>query len=154
MDVVTLKKNIVGLIDDLDEDVLKIVYNDVHAKQISQLTSKIDKTTVIYTAALNFVNVILGNLNRPQITDLVNFKKIPREELMQEVNKASLCYLQAQLFPPFDKKKCGIYKKTDGMVINALRGMCKTIGLKLCSGIKSNTTNHSRELNTIYSIVP
>ena len=39
--------------------------------------------------------------------------------------------MEKKLFKLFDKKKCGYYSKTDNIVLNCLRGMCKEMGLNL-----------------------
>ncbi|QKF94781.1 hypothetical protein QKU48_gp1323 [Fadolivirus algeromassiliense] len=84
-----------------------------------------------YKIALKLVNLILVNIGKEEVDDLTKFKDIDREDIIKDVNKKSLQDMESELFPLFNKKKVGYYRKTDGLVLNCLRGMMKDIGFEM-----------------------
>lgn len=93
---------------------------------------QIDKTTKQYQAALKYVNCLLGLLNKEPITDLTEFKKVDRLDIIKPEHKPTLNELHKDLFKHFDKIKCGYYcKNTPNFTLNILRGLCKQLGLEL-----------------------
>lgn len=88
----------------------------------------IDKDSDKYKVLLKLVNKILTNLNKAEVDDLTKFIHINREDIIKDINKDSLVAMENELFPLFDKRKSGYYRKTDGLVINCLRGLLKEAG--------------------------
>lgn len=84
-----------------------------------------------YKVALKLVNKILVNIGKEEIDDLIKFSGIDREDIIKEVNKKSLMEMEGELVELFTKKKLGLYRKTDGIVLNCLRGLMKEIGYQL-----------------------
>lgn len=99
-------------------------------KESVKVNKEIDKTTDKYKMALKLVNAILKNLNKDPIDDLTEFKDIDREDIIKDDNKKVLKDMEGELFNVFDKKKCGYYRKTDNLVLNTLRGICKEVGVE------------------------
>ncbi|ARF11542.1 hypothetical protein Klosneuvirus_1_399 [Klosneuvirus KNV1] len=95
------------------------------------ITQKISKDDDKYKLALKFVNVILKNIGKEEIDDLIKFKDIDREDIIKDVNKTSLDEMAKELFNHFDKKKCGYYRKTEAIVLNCMRGMMKEVGYEM-----------------------
>ena len=47
--------------------------------------------------------------------------------VIKDDNKKKLVSLEKELFKYFNKDKVGYYRKTDSLVLNCLRGMCKEL---------------------------
>ena len=90
----------------------------------------VDKNDPKYVIALQFLNHILTNNNKSQITDILDFKDITRQEILKQENLDKLNEMEPELYKNFDKMKCGYYRKTDNYVINFFRGMLKEMGYK------------------------
>ena len=121
-------------------------------KDTIKVTKEIDKTTDQYKMALKLVNAILKNLNKDQIDDLTDFKDIDREDIIKDDNKKLLKEMEGELFPLFNKVKCGYYRKSDNSVLNCLRGMCREIGLKMTYWERNIQKNSQVKTHTYYSI--
>jgi hypothetical protein len=87
-----------------------------------------DKNDPKYVIALQFINHILTNNNKPQIQDILDFKNITRQEILKQENLDKLNEMENDLYKHFDKMKCGFYRKSDNYVINFFRGMTKQLG--------------------------
>lgn len=94
--------------------------------------SNIDKTTEQYKVALKYVNIILKNCNKPEITALENFTKIPRKDILKQENIDALNNgLADEIFKYYDKTKLGFYRKyAPTYPICVLKGMIKSLNLK------------------------
>ena len=90
----------------------------------------VDKNNPKYVLALQFINNILTNNNKPQIQDILEFKNVTRQEILKQENLNKLNEMETELYKHFDKIKCGYYRKTNNYVINFFRGMLKEIGYK------------------------
>ena len=90
----------------------------------------VDKANTKYILALDFLNHILTNNNKPNINDILDFKDITRQEILKQENLNKLNEMETELYKHFDKMKCGYYRKTDNYVINCFRGILKEIGYK------------------------
>ena len=90
----------------------------------------VDKNDPKYVIALQFLNHILTNNNKPQIQDILDFKDITRQEILKQENLNKLNEMETELYKHFDKDKCGYYRKTDNYVINFFRQMIKELGYK------------------------
>jgi len=118
-------------IDKAVEQVVVRAYNEYLIEK-KKRESTIDKTTDKYVVLLKLVNKILENLGKPQITDVLDFRKIDRLDIIKEVNIQALVSMETEIFKHYDKQKCGYYKakkKRESYVLNCLRGMCRQIGL-------------------------
>jgi len=118
--------------------------------------NKVSKDSNKYKVLLKFINKILVNINKPEIDDLTKFVNIDREDIIKDINKDSLVAMEDELFPLFDKKKSGYYRKTNSLVLNCLRGMVKDTGLELKKISKDITTTingqNYRKTHMIYFI--
>lgn len=101
----------------------------------------VDKSDPKYISALRFINHILINNNKPEIFDILDFKDVTRQEILNQENLAKLNELEPELYKYFDKVKCGYYRKTDNYVINFFRGMLKELGYKALYNEIDKTVN-------------
>src|SRR5438477_7069284 len=90
-----------------------------------KLDNEIEKEK--YNIALEFINKILNNINKPKIKELTEFTNIDREDIIKEINIGTLKEMENEIFKFFNKKKCGYYRKTDALVLNCLRSMMKEL---------------------------
>lgn len=79
---------------------------------------------------LMLLNKILNNMNKKYINDLEEFKDILRTDILTDVNKQELINSEDIIFKYYDKHKCGYHRKTDKLLINTIRNMCKEVGYK------------------------
>ena len=85
-----------------------------------------------YKIALKLVNLILVNIGNTEIEVLTDFVNVDREDIIKDVNKVSLIGMENELFPLFNKKDSGYYRKTgNAFVLNCLRGLMKEMGYEL-----------------------
>jgi hypothetical protein len=98
-----------------------------------------DKNDPKYVIALQFINHILTNNNKPQIQDILDFKNVTRQEILKQENLDKLNEMENDLYKHFDKDKCGYYRKTDNYTINFFRQMLKEIGYKAIMEKKDKT---------------
>jgi len=129
---------------------LKMIYDD-----INKPADNTDKTTDKYKVLLKFVNKILANIGKIQITDLREFKEIRREDLIKDVCVKIYNDMEYELFECFDKKKCSWYtrKSVRYYVITFLRSAAKDVGLKLKLHEKCTHKGKLIVKYTIYSFV-
>ena len=110
-----------------------------------------------YKVTLKLINKILQNIGKEQVDKLEDFKEIDREDIIKENNKTSLTDMESELFPLFNKKKVGYYRKTDALVLNCLRGMMKELNYDFTKTKKdiSETINGKSYKRThyLYSII-
>jgi hypothetical protein len=99
----------------------------------------VDKNDPKYILALQFLNNILTNNNKPQIQDILEFKDITRDEIIKQENLNKLNEIETELYKHFSKMNCGYYRKTDNYIINFFRGMLKEIGYKAVTIKKDRT---------------
>ena len=116
----------------------------------------VDKNDPKYIIALQFLNHILTNNNKPQIQDILDFKDFTRQEILKQENLDKLNEMEPELYKHFDKVKCGYYRKSDNYVINFFRGMIKQLGyspivVKKDKTIQINDENY-RKTFLIYHI--
>jgi hypothetical protein len=118
-----------------------------------KIAKNIDKTTEKYKVALKLVNSMLKNMNKPQITDLTEFRDINREDIIIDANKQLILDMGDEIWAHYDKNKCGYYRKTPAWALNILRGMMRELGLCLSNGKKEKTTSVGvRKLFILYTI--
>ena len=100
-----------------------------------------EQYNIKYNLVLQLINKILVNIQKPEITDLIQFTDIQRETLLNESNLAIIESMESELFKYFDKTKCSYYRKAEtknNHIINCLRGLCKQIDYKMNSKEKGN----------------
>jgi hypothetical protein len=118
---------------------------------------KTDKESNKYKLMLKLVNKILVNINKPQIDDLTKFIDIDREDIIKETNTKILDDMADELFEEFNKSSSGYYRKTNAIVLNCLRGMCKELGFQFNHKRKekSETINGKsyKRTHLLYSMV-
>lgn len=120
------------------------------------MAQNIDKADPKYQAALIFVNAILKNLNKPEITDLTDFRNIYRCDIITDENKAVVDKMSDILFKEnvFDKKKCGYYRRkhVQNYILTLLRYICSELGLKLTITEKKTQKENIAKKHMIYTI--
>lgn len=105
----------------------------------------VDSYNIKYGLALKFVNKILVNAGKPEITQLTDFKDVIRQEIMTEINLQSLNDMENDIYKYFDKVKCGFYRKSDNYIINCLRGIMKQINFSIILTKKDKTVSINGE---------
>lgn len=92
---------------------------------------------------LKIINKILKNLNMNGINDLIEFKKINRDDILNEQNKKIANEMENEIFGPFNKTKCGYYRRDNKQyILNLLKGMIKEVGYAL---IKRNKDRKNKD---------
>jgi hypothetical protein len=134
-----------------------IIYTTLEMDNNNINTNKKDeRTTDKYKVALKLINKILTNIDKDNIDDLTKFVNIDREDIIKNINKESLISMESELFPLFNKKNSGYYRKTNSFVLNCLRGLMKEIGYGLYKsqkGVMETIEGKSYErTHMIYSI--
>jgi len=147
--------------DSLLDAVLNIIYNNVLEKDKlinPSIIQKIERMVESYNKEvilLKLLNKILINSDMPTIDNLFDFKLFPRKNLLADKNIAVIEEMKKEIFGPFDKEKCGFYRRkaTKGYVVVLLRAMAKEMGHIFVSKQTSN-----KDLNKgqyyIYSLEP
>lgn len=125
-------------------------------KKTTQDNGVVDKNTEKYKVALKFVNKILVNIGKEEIDDLTKFKDIDRDDVIEDINKTTLEEMEEEVFKYFDKNGCNYYRKTNGLVVNCLRGMMRQLGLSMTSVKKDITSTINgkkyRKSHMFYSV--
>ena len=97
----------------------------------TKVCERVGKDSEKYRVALKFVNRILVNIGKEEVDDLTDFVGVDRDDIIKDVNKKSLEEMEGEIFPLFNKLKCGYYRKTGSFVLNCLRGILKEIGFEM-----------------------
>ena len=106
-----------------------IITAPINIKKIKEPVQKVGKDHIKYIVLLKLLNAIFVNIGRNPIDDITQFVSISRDDIIKDVNKISLENMESELFPLYDKVKCGYYRKNaEGLVLNVIRGMVKQIG--------------------------
>jgi hypothetical protein len=112
----------------------KIIKNEIVVKKVVN-ENQIGKNSDKYKVALKFINQILKNLNKTEITDLTEFKGISRLDIIKEENVKSMEDMYDEIFAKnaFDKKFLGYHRKKviKNYILTVLRYMCIDLGLKI-----------------------
>lgn len=101
----------------------------VRSKKIS--TEKVSKENDKYKVILKLINKILVNLEKPEIDDITQFVNIDREDVIKEKNCQVMTEMEPELFPLFNKDKCGYYRHTQYRILSILRCCLKDMGYEL-----------------------
>ena len=126
-----LKKDSFDKISDKD---INRLYNKIIQKKENKVKNPtniiiVDTTSAKYKIFLKFINKILVNIDKDEIDDLTQFKHINRVDIIKSENKIVLDKMAPKIFKHFNKQKCGYYRKTNFMVSNVIRGMCKELNV-------------------------
>ena len=136
---------------DLTDKQVDILYDSLNnnndpAKK-PKTTGKIKKITKLkaqnndprYIVLLKFINIILTNLGKTNINDLLQFKDVDREDIIKQINKDSLVSMYNELFEYFSKLTCKYYRrdKIDNYILTFLRSTCSEIGFNFINKKKS-----------------
>jgi hypothetical protein len=91
---------------------------------------QIDKTSEKYKVALKFVNKILVNIGKTEITDLIEFKNINKNDIVKEDNMKYVTEMSDEIFKYYDKVRCGYYYKNRSKryILRIIEAMCEDIG--------------------------
>ena len=82
-------------------------------------------------------------MNKPEITDLIEFKDIVRQDVITEANYKTVEEMENNIFKYFDKAKSGYYQKKragDNYTINFLRGLLRQINYEMVHTEKDIST--------------
>lgn len=103
---------------------------------------------------LKFVNKILANSGLAPITILIDFKKINKNDIVNDKNRLIIDEMETEIFGPFSKTKCKFNRKNGQFIINTLKGMLFDIGYELEKATKDKkNTDGSREWIINYTII-
>ena len=110
---------------------------------------------------LKFLNKMLVNLEKEKINKVTDFKKIDREDILEQ--KSVFASMENDLFLHFDKIKCGWYRRnyTRDYNMTFFKKAIELLGYKLVSNKKSMPCKINGKINgkkislthTFYSIV-
>jgi hypothetical protein len=106
-------------------EVKEVIEKKIVEKKVIQKADMNDKK---YIVLLKLLNAILANIGKDPITEITQFVDISRIDIVKKENVETLKAMEDELFPLYNKVKCGYYRQTDGLVHNCLRGMIKQIG--------------------------
>jgi hypothetical protein len=142
---------------DIPDNYVDLLYKSIvkktNVKPIVQ-SVPVDKTTAEYKVTLEFVNKILKNMKKDPIDDLTKFVDIDRLDIIKSQNLIVLENMKKTIAKAFDLKACGYYRKTESRVLNCLRGMIKTVGLKLVFSKRDITNDDGfRRTHCFYTIM-
>ena len=101
---------------------------------------------------LKFSNKILENIGKLLITDMTEFKNIDRADIVKDINKQTLTIMEKEICEIFDKTKCRLYAKTNGIVMNCFRAMVKDVGLTLTISKKCISKNTVMKTHYYYTV--
>ena len=111
-----------------------------------------------YIVLLKFLNIILTNINKPNIKKLEEFKNIDRLDIIKEENEKSLNDMEDEIYKHYDKAKCGWYrrKSTKSYILTFIRYACNIIGYSFQYNQKDIITRinkrNMRDTHIIYYI--
>lgn len=92
-----------------------------------------DDNTKKYNLILRYVNDILKNIQKDEVTELTQFKGVSREDLMDEKHEAIFEKYKKDIFTLYDKKKIGYYRRKEVQYyfLTFLRYALRDVGYKL-----------------------
>jgi hypothetical protein len=115
-----------------------------------ELVSDNDKKQQV---ALNLLNAILKHLNKPEITNLTEFHKTDREDLIKpEITKIIESY-KDDLLQYFDKNVFYRRAAIKGFPLAMIRSICKILDHKFTYKVKNKTKNSYVTKHMMYFIV-
>ena len=117
--------------------------------------SNVDKTSAKYQLVLKFVNTILTNMGKPNITDLTQFKDIDRDDILNEKNKEYYEEHEKEYLDNFGKEATGYYRRktTKNYILTFFRGIVDDVGLELIVSHKNIIVKTKIRTHMIYSII-
>jgi len=146
------KLKLLQLDDDikLSDEYVDILYNKLKTKlkkeEIKPTLPKLktNNDDPKYIVLLKFVNQILTNINKPNITALEQFENIDREEIIKPINMETFSNMENEIFEHFDKVKCGWYSrnKLKNYILTFFRYACGILGYSF-TYISKNTMSKS-----------
>lgn len=108
-----------------------------------------------YKLILLYVNSILQNISKSEITDLTHFKDISRDELLIDTNEKVFEKHEKEIFKYYDKKKIGYYRRkyVQNYFLTFLKYSLRDIGYKITYREQKTQENKIVKITTYYSIV-
>lgn len=142
-----------------EEDVLSSKDSDNEM----DVDADIDLENKKHILILKYVNGILKNAGKEEITNLTDFVRVDREDIINDKNLKLFNDMANELFEVFDKKKCNFYyfKFKDGVIVesnkctplNVLRNIVKDTDLYTITTNRVDVfKNKRRKTITTYSI--
>jgi hypothetical protein len=103
---------------------------------------------------LKYVNGILKNAGKDEITKLTDFISIDRVDIIKDVNIQFVNNMTDELFEVFDKKKCKFYPKVKGLPLTLLRNLLKNTQTYILDRQgKEVYEGRARRATTLYTIL-
>ena len=105
-----------------------------------------NQNEIKYNLILEFVNKILSFNNCPNITNLLDFKDVPRETMISDECLKFTEEMENDVFKYFDKNKSGYVNKKRSIKtypLNFLRGLLRQINYELIN----RTDERSEKIN-------
>jgi hypothetical protein len=139
-----------------NETKIDIVKNDIKKKIKKDKVIKVyDKNSEKYKIVLKYVNKLLENIEgKQQITDLTQFKKIDRLDIIKECNKVILDEMKSEILTHFSKRNSGFDRiESINVNLNVLRCICKELGYKLAKTHKNIIVKTIIKTHYYYTIV-
>lgn len=140
------------IFSELNDEQINVLYV-YHKKKNKAVVQNIIKNTVVvnkdsdqYKILLKLINKILKNINKEEITDLLEFKNIDREFIIAQ--KDVYEEMEEELYKYYDKIKCGWYsrKNIKNFILTFLRHAVSIIGYEF-SFIMKDTTDRVGDVN-------
>lgn len=117
----------------------------------------VNKNTEQYKVLLKFLNKILLSIDKPEITDLLEFKNIDRKLIISKKNIYD--EMEEELYTHFDRKACNWYARTQvkHFILTFLRNTISIIGYEFTfikKDVRDNIGNiNYRKTHIFYSII-
>ena len=150
----TILSEVFKIIDNKKQEALKAEVEDKLVVKLKSEDKEIDKQSDKYQILLKFINKLLKNIGKEEITDLTQFQNIDREEIIKEENKLLFKKMEKEMHEFFNKSKTGYYrrKRTKHYILTFIRSVCDEIGLKFFYTEKTRSVNSLVKTHIIYSI--
>lgn len=107
-----------------------------------------------YDIVLKFLNKILINIGKPEISQLEQFVGIDREDIIKDENKAIVKEMEEEFFGPFDKKTTRFYKRNlvQNYILTLMRKIIDDVGYNFTFVRKEMRSNNRMKNHNFYSI--
>lgn len=127
------------------EDSVDIENDNIYETMLSKIKELI---------ALKYVNKLLINIGREKITNITDFSNINRDDIIKEDNKKICDEMIEEIFGPFNKGKCGYYRKnSEQYALTLLKGIVNEIGYVLKKKNEDKIIKGERKWIVTYTII-
>lgn len=137
-------------VDELSDNVLDKLYNSKVPEKITTFKKaigpRLTKDHPKYIVTLDFLNVLLKELNKPVITELIEFKNIKKDDLLEDSCTELLYSNFDKIFTVFDKSDL-LYSKRDKIksyIITILKTMVSLCGHDFNSYLRNELVHRKK----------